>query len=484
MEYSIEKQHEKGKLHAIERINCLLDKDSFVEIGQKVTNAERNYPYDGVITGYGYIDGILVFIYAQDFTIHGGTVGIKHAEKIANIIEKAIKNKAPIIGINDSGGARIQEGVNSLAGYGKIFKLNTMASGYIPQISIIAGSCAGGAVYSPGITDFIFVIRNISSMYVTGPKIIEEVTGEKCTMDELGGVDVHSQKSGVAHFICEYEKECFKKVRVLVKILSSKSIYNMDFMSYRKKHINNFNSIVPTDSRKIYDMHDLIDAIVDCNSFFEVQKEFAKNVVIGFGKIADITIGIVSNQPNYYAGVLDCDGSDKAARFVRFCDSFEIPLITLVDVPGFLPSKVEEEKGIIRHGAKLLFAYAEANVPKITVIIRKAYGGAYIAMGSKTLGADIVFAWPDTEIAVMGAAGAVDILYCHEIKVNNSEFRQKMEEEYRNKYINGDLALVEGYVDKCIQPKETRKEIFDALKQLGKKKEFIQIPKKHTNIPL
>lgn len=280
------------------------------------------------------------------------------------------------------------------------------------------------------------------------------------------------------------KKECFKKVRTLVKILSSKSVCKMDNISYRKKHINNINSIVPTDTRKIYDMHDLIDAIVDCNSFFEVQKEFAKNVVIGFGRICDIAIGIVSNQPNYYAGVLDCDGSDKAARFVRFCDSFEIPLITLVDVPGFLPSKVEEEKGIIRYGAKLLFAYAEANVPKITVLIRKAYGGAYIAMGSKTLGADTVFAWTDTEIAVMGTAAAVDILYCHEIEVNNSAFRQKMEEEYRHKYIKGDLALAEGYVDKRIQPKETRKEIFDALKQLGKKKEIIHIPKKHTNIPL
>jgi len=479
MEYNIDKQHEKGKLHAIERITKLLDENSFNELNHFME--QEDIPYDGVITGYGYIEGALVFVYAQDFTIKGGTVGSKHAEKISKILEYAIENRAPIIGINDSGGARIQEGVNALAGYGKIFYLNTKASGYIPQISIIAGPCAGGAVYSPGITDFIFMIENISSMYVTGPKVVEQATGKKCDSETLGGSRLHEENSGVVHAVYQEEK-CYCEIRKLIRLLENR---NHRELSYRKKFFQNCRSVVPRNSRKTYDIRAVLNIILDESSFFEIQQKFAPNIVIGMGKLSEMTVGIVANQPNCYAGVLDCDASDKAARFIRFCDSFDIPIITLVDVPGFLPSMKEEEKGIIRHGAKLLFAYAEATTIKITVILRKAYGGAYIAMGSKSLHADIVLAWPTAEIAVMGAEAAVDILYHKNIEMNSVGYREEKIKEYSEQYINSRIALKEGYIDKEISPNNTREEIFNALKMLkGKNGGLQNLPKKHGNIPL
>ena len=477
MEYNIELQHQKGKLHAIERIEKLLDKNSFYEINHSM--GQENIPYDGVITGYGYIEGILVFVYAQDFTVKGGTVGKKHARKIARVLNLAIENRAPVIWINDSGGARIQEGVNALSGYGEIFYLNTRASGYIPQISIIAGPCAGGAVYSPGITDFIFMIKEKSSMYVTGPRVVEQATGKKCDAQSLGGAIVHSQSSGVVHANFDDENQCFLETRKLICLLENRNRKIIN--KYCKKFYQDFQKHVPTNSRKTYDIHLVIETLLDQSSFYEIQKEFAPNAVIGFGVLSGITIGIVANQPLHCAGVLDCDASDKIARFIRFCDAFNIPIVTLVDVPGFMPSVDEEEKGIIRHGAKILFAYAEATVTKITVVIRKAYGGAYIAMGSKELGADIVLAWPTAEIAVMGAEAAVDILYHKEV---DNKIRQKKVEEYTYEFINNKMALKEGYIDKEIEPNNMRKEIFDALNMLKNKKDLKKIPKKHGNIPL
>ena len=427
--YQLEKQHAKGKLHAIERITSLLDHNSFREIQSGVTNLEETFgikpgqfPYDGVITGYGSIGGRKVFIYSEDFTVIGGTLGKQHGFKIANVIKLAIKNRCPIIGINDSGGARIQEGVNALAGYGEIFYYNTLASGYIPQISIIAGNCAGGAVYSPGITDFIFVIDNISQMYVTGPKVIKSVTNEDITAEELGGANVHAQRSGVAHFYCKNEQTCYKKVRKLLDTIPQyygEPKKDMpDFAVYETNAVFQYemNNIIPAERNRAYNIKDVIKLLSDPNSFIEVMRDFAKNIVVGFAKIKGITVGYVANQPNYAAGALDCDASDKGARFIRYCDAYDIPIITLTDVPGFLPGSGQERKGIIRHGAKLLYAYSEATTTKLNVILRKAYGGAYIAMCSKHLRADFVYAWPNAEIAVMGAEGAVDILFAKEMK--------------------------------------------------------------------
>ena len=495
MPYNIKKQHAKFKLHAIERINLLLDKESFWEIGKEVaeyggTYGDSKFSYDGVITGYGYIKKQLVFVYAQDFTICGGTVGLKHAEKIMKIIELAIENKAPVIGINDSGGARIQEGVNSLAGYGKIFYSNTLASGYIPQISIIVGPCAGGAVYSPGITDFIFITRDIGTMYVTGPKVLEHMTGIKCSDDNLGGTDVHS-RSGVAHFIHDTEKESFEAVRRLIALLPAncEDHLSMDASYIPKKGwTKNISNIVPGDSKKAYDMHNIIDMIIDEHSFMEVHKYFAVNIIVGFARISDITIGIVANNPAFAAGVLDCDASDKAARFIRFCDCFHIPIVTLVDTPGFMPSVQEEEKGIIRHGAKMLFAYSEATAVKVTVIIRKAYGGAYIAMGSRHLKTDIVYCWPNAEVAVMGEHSAVEILYHKQIAERTGrekeDYIKERCEEYRYKYINPRAALKEGYIDGVIKPDDTRHAIFNSLIAFSNKNLLQGLPKKHNNIPL
>jgi acetyl-CoA carboxylase carboxyltransferase component len=493
--YDIEKQHKMHKLHAIERIKYLLDDNSFHEYGSNIGSygeeyeCEKSFPYDGVITGYGYIHRKLVFIYSQDFTVCGGTVGKAHGRKIAITIKKAIENKCPVIGICDSGGARIQEGVNALAGYGDIFFYNTLASGYIPQISIIAGTCAGGAVYSPAITDFIFMIKNVGYMFVTGPKVIQDVTGKICSMNELGGSSIHAEYSGVAHFISETEKECFNEVRKLIKMIPSSNILNKnENFKFSQKYFSQIGTFVPKEQRKVYDIHRIIDELLDKNTFMEIQKKFAGNIVIGLGTFCGMTVGIVANQPKVLGGVLDSDASDKAARFVRYCDSFNIPIITLVDVPGFVPSIEQEKSGIIRHGAKLLYAYAESTVPKITLILRKAFGGAYIAMGSKHLGADAVYAWPNVQISVMGAEGAIDILY-GKILLDMGEkekeiFKEKMEKKYSQKYMNSLTAEKEGYIDEIILPEETREKFYQDLVAFTNKEPVIQVTKKHGNIPL
>ena len=500
MEYNMDKQHKLGKLHALERICMILDQDSFREIGSGITNLEDafnikkgQFPYDGVITGYGTINGQKVMIYAEDFTVIGGTLGKQHGFKIANAIHLAIQNRCPIIGINDSGGARIQEGINAMAGYGEIFYYNTMASGYIPQISIIAGNCAGGAVYSPGITDFIFVIDDISQMFVTGPKVIKSVTNEDISANELGGAAVHAQTSGVAHFHMPDEKTCFTRVRQLIGLIppcyeersaSREHIRYTDNVEFNEALAN----ILPEHSNQSYDIHDVINGIVDTDSFLEVHEEFAKNVVVGFAKIKGITVGIISDQPKVLAGVLDCDSSDKVARFIRYCDAYDIPLVTLTDVPGFMPGKDQEYKGIIRHGAKVLYAYSEATTIKINVILRKAYGGAYIAMSSKHLRADFVYAWPTAEIAIMGAEGAADILYGKQMKGMGTEeraaFRQEKIDEYNEKFMNPQVAVMNGYVDEVIRPEATRERIYADLLMCRDKRSLEHVRKKHGNIPL
>lgn len=492
-DYNLEAQHSKGKFHAIERIMLLLDKDSFHEIGSGITNYDsaafdgKKFPYDGVITGYGTINGQQVYVYSQDFTVCGGTLGLKHGKKIAHVIELAIQNKCPIIGINDSGGARIQEAVNALAGYGDIFYYNTMASGYIPQISIIAGACAGGAVYSPGITDFIFVIDNVSKMFVTGPNVVKSVTGQVCTAEELGGAKVHAEKSGVAHFYHQDERACLSQVRDLVTLLKKEDIYPVKREASVKKRFSRIDSILPEESRKTYDIKKVIFELLDKDSFIEVQEDFAQNVVVGIGKLGGITVGIIANQPRCMGGILDCDSSDKAARLIRFCDSQGIPVITLVDVPGFMPGKDQEHAGIIRHGAKLLYAYAEATVPKLTVVVRKAYGGAYIGMCSKHLKADFVYAWPKAEIAVMGAEGAVQIIHRSKMKNMSPEEKKQFTDEkvaeYNQNYMNANMAVEEGYVDEILEPSETRERLYHDLLAL-EHKDMVTIHKKHGNIPL
>lgn len=495
--YKLEKQHDKGKLHAIERITMILDKDTFKEIGSRVTNhksalglCEDTLPYDGVITGYGFVKGQKVYIYAQDFTVMGGTLGNEHGKKIAHVIELAIKTKCPVIGINDSGGARIQEGVSSLAGYGDIFYMNTLASGYIPQISIIAGPCAGGAVYSPGITDFIFTIDEVSNMFVTGPKVIKSVTNETVSAEELGSARVHSTTSGVAHFRYESEENCYEGVRNLVEMLPQ---YYGDKRTFRQELYVNKNqkaldSILPERMSQSYDMRQVITEMFDKDSFVEVQAEFAQNIVVGFAKLSNITVGVVGSQPRYAAGSLDCDASDKGARFIRYCDSYNIPIITLVDVPGFMPGVNQEMRGIIRHGAKLLYAYSEATTIKLTVVLRKAYGGAYIAMCSKHLGADYVYAWPSAEIAVMGAEGAVEIIHSKELKSLSKgqigDFLNDKAAEYRESCMNGEIAAKYGYVDEIIEPSETRERLYSDLIMLRGKSELTVVRKKHGNIPL
>lgn len=495
--YNFDKQHSKDKLHAIERIGLLLDKDSFLEVGSKVQHNcnnfgmdEKKLPYDGVITGFGTIAKKPVAIYSQDFTIMGGTLGEMHGKKISNIIRMAIKTKCPLIGINDSGGARIQEGVKALGGYGDIFYLNTLASGYIPQISIIVGPCAGGAVYSPGITDFVFVVDKISHMFVTGPKVIKKVLFESVDNESLGGAKLHTQESGVAHFFSENEKDCYCKVKQLLTYLPQYWDENLNEIDACIKDSidkqRTFN--LPDSSKKTYDSRFLLKAVLDRGSFFEVEERFAKNIIIGFAKICGISIGVVANQPCHLAGVIDCDASDKASRFIRFCDSFNIPIITFVDVPGYMPGQNQEKKGIIRHGSKLLYAYSEATVPKITIITRKAYGGAYISMCSKHLGADFVFAWENAEIAVMGSEGAVEVLFKKEIdKLDDDRksayFTEKVK-EYEAEFINPQLAVENGYVDEIISKDSTRKMIIQSLNILKNKNSELLINKKHGNIPL
>jgi acetyl-CoA carboxylase carboxyltransferase component len=493
--YNYEKQHKKGKLHAIERIRALLDEGTFVEIGSKASHARVAFgidqevtPYDGVITGFGEINGRKVGIYSQDFTILGGSLGKQHGAKIANIIRMCIDARCPVIGINDSGGARIQEGVHSLAGYGDIFYYNTLASGYIPQISIIAGPCAGGAVYSPGLTDFVYVIDGISNMFVTGPKVVKEVTNEVVSTDQLGGASIHSTVSGVAHFRCHTEIETYNHIRKLLDLVPHYYGDNRDKADHyfdlgnKKKMIE----LLPEKRNRTYDMKNIIRALLDKDSFIEIHEQFARNAIVGLGKLSGIRVGIVANQPHHMAGVIDFDASDKIARFVRYCDAFEIPIITFTDVPGFMPGIEQETRGIIRHGAKVLYAYSEATVPKINVIIRKAYGGAYIAMCSKHLGADFVYAWPTAEIAVMGAEAAIDVIRHKEINAADDPERFKKEkvESYNKMFLNPNIAAEWGYIDEVIDPDDTRKILFQSLSLLAHKKPTKWIRKKHGNIPL
>lgn len=499
LQYDLEKQHKKGKLHAIERIQLILDENTFVETETKVSNIRNGFgmdagilPYDGVITGYGMINGKKVYIYSQDFTVMGGTLGKNHGLKIANSIKKAIKSKCPIIAIIDSGGARIQEGIDALAGYGEIFYYNTLASGYIPQIAISAGPCAGGAVYSPAIMDFIFTVDSISTMFVTGPKIIKSVNNEIVSADELGGAYIHAAKSGVSHFRSESENECYKKVRELINIIphcyEKKLFTKTPKVIIDNKSQSNISDIVPKYKNKAYDMRNLIRVLFDDNSFMEIQEEFAKNIIIGLAKLGTITVGIVANQPNYMAGVLDCDTSDKAARFIRYCDNYNIPIITLTDVPGFMPGIEQESRGIIRHGAKMLYAYSEATTIKLNVIIRKAFGGAYIAMSSKHLRADKVYAWPDSEVAVMGANAACELLYAKKVKMlpeeNQQAYLDGKIKEYEEKVMNVKMAVRHGYVDAVIEPVSTREILIADILNLKSRKPRMKVNKKHGNIPL
>lgn len=508
-EYNLEKQHAKGKLHAIERINALCDKGSFMEIyagaRHQCTNfgmEKKEIPYDGVITGFGTINGRKVAVYAQDFTVQGGSLGKVHGQKIAELIEKAIEIKCPVIGVNDSGGARIQEGVDALCGYGDIFMQNVRASGVIPQISIVAGPCAGGAVYSPGLTDFIFTVDKISEMYITGPKVVKQVMFMDISSEDLGGAAIHSQKSGVAHYRCQNEAECYEKVRKLLDYIphffgdtvpftekvGKTSLFGKTEPTFKyssDKKAEELKNVLPEDNKKGYDIRNVITAVVDDDTFFEVMPEFAGNAVTGFAKIEGKSVGIVGNNPGFFGGVLNCDASDKISRFVRYCDCYNIPLLTFVDVPGFIPGPQEEQKGIIRHGAKLLYAYSEASVPKVTVITRKAYGGAYIAMCSKHLGADFVYAWPKAEIAVMGAEGAIGILYAKEMKdPANAELVEQKGQEYRDTFMTPTIAAQRDYISAVINPEETRARIVQSFKLLDGKTVSDKLCKKHGNIPL
>ena len=495
MEYNLERQHSKGKLHAIERINALVDINSFMEIYSGVKHNSTSFgmdkkdiPYDGVITGFGTVNGKKVAVYAQDFTVQGGSLGKMHGNKIAELIDMAIQARCPVIGINDSGGARIQEGVNSLAGYGNLFYQNVRASGYIPQISIIAGPCAGGAVYSPGITDFIFTVDKISYMFITGPKVVKSVMFMDITEEELGGGEIHAQKSGVTHFRCPDENDCFTKVRKLLDYIPhyyGETIPAEKFKFDEKKKAKKIAEILPERSTQGYNIKEVIDCIVDDDSFFEVAQEFAVSVVTGFARIEGKTVGIIANNPAGLGGIMNCDASDKAARFVRYCDAFNVPLLNLVDIPGFIPGPQEEQKGIIRHGAKLIYAYSEATVPKVTLITRKAYGGAYIAMCSKHLGADFVFAWPKAEIAVMGAEGAIQILYAKELKdPSHAQLVAEKTQEYKDTVMTPKTAAERGYISEVINPEETRKKVSMCFSILENKKTTSRIEKKHGNIPL
>ena len=489
---AIEKQKAIGKLTARERILAILDPktfheyDLFVEHAAKDFDMDKKYlPGDGVITGTGTIMGKPVCIYAQDFTVAGGSLGWMHAKKITKIMDHAMKLKVPIIGINDSGGARIQEGVNSLAGYGEIFYRNTRASGVIPQISVILGPCAGGAVYSPALTDYVFVVDKISKMFITGPEVIKTVLGEEISMEELGGARVHSETTGNAHFFAESEEECFGQIKELISFIPWNN--QKKAMSFPKKGPKtrkyDISAIMPTDPKTSYDVRDIIKSISDDSEFLEVQELFAANIVIGYARIQGDTVGFVANQPKVLAGVLDVDSSDKAARFIRYCNAFNIPLVTLVDLPGYLPGVDQEHAGVIRHGAKILYAYSEATVPKITIILRKAYGGGYIAMCSHHLRADFVFAWPTAEIAVMGPEGAANIIFRKEIMSaeNPEEVRKQKVEEYKQKFANPYVAAAYGYVDAVIEPQETRKMLIHALEISASKSEYV--PEKKHGIP-
>ncbi len=490
----IEAQHKKGKLTARERIHFLVDENSFEEIGMLVTHRatdfgidKEKYLGDGVVTGFGRIDGRLVYVFAQDFTVFGGSLSETHAKKICRIMDLAMQNGAPVIGMNDSGGARIQEGVVSLGGYADIFYRNTLASGVIPQISAIMGPCAGGAVYSPAITDFIMMVENSSYMFVTGPNVVKTVTHEEVTSEELGGAMTHATKSGVTHFTCVNEIDCINRLRSLFSYIPQnceEEAPRLDYEATNEKR-EKLNSIIPENPNQPYDIREVIREVIDKDSFLEVHKDFAENIVVGFARLAGRSIGIVANQPIHLAGVLDIHSSTKAARFVRFCDCFNIPLLVFEDVPGFLPGTDQEWNAIITNGAKLLFAFSEATVPRITVITRKAYGGAYDVMNSKHIGADMNYAWPSAEIAVMGAKGAAEIIFKKEIseaKDSEAAWKEK-ENEYNQLFANPYKAAEHGYIDEVIRPDETRTKLIAAFRMLENK--AVKLPrKKHGNIPL
>lgn len=490
----IEEQHRRGKLTARERIELLLDEDSFEEFDLLKTGRggafgrEKTYPGDGVVTGHGTIDGREVFMFSQDFTVRGGSLGEAHSQKISKVMDHAVRVGAPIIGLNDSGGARIQEGVDALASYGDIFKRNALASGIIPQISCIMGPCAGGAVYSPALTDFIFMVEDTSFMYVTGPNVVETVTHTAISHEDLGGARVHAEKSGVAHFVLPNDILCLREVRRLINYLPSNNKQMapiLDLSDPAGRTDPALDYLVPENPNQSYDMKVLINSILDGAEFLEVQPHYARNIICGFGRLGGQTIGIVANQPAVLAGVLDNNASTKAARFVRFCDAFNIPLICLVDVPGFMPGPEQEQGGIIRHGAKLLYAFIEATVPRITVIIRKAYGGAYVVMNSKHIGSDINYAWPTAEIAVMGPKGAAEVIYRKEITSapDPEAMLSSRAEEYRKTYTNPFLSAQRGYIDDVIFPRDTRHRIIRSLQFMeGKKREKPE--RLHGNVPL
>ncbi len=487
-EKAIERQVSMGKLTARERIQALCDKDSFIEYDLFVEHEARGFGMekkelhgDGVIIGTGTIYGSPVCVFAQDFTVAGGSLGLMHARKITKIMDHALKMRVPLIGINDSGGARIQEGVNSLAGYGEIFYRNTLASGVIPQISVILGPCAGGAVYSPALTDFVFVVDKISKMFITGPSVIKTVLGEDISMEELGGARVHAETTGNAHFFAESEQECFDQIKKLISFIPwNNETKARTFPPKPPKLKGKIEDLIPSDPRQPYDIRDIIRAVVDSSDFFEIQELWAGNIVIGFGRLNGETVGFVANQPLVLAGVLDVDSSDKAARFIRFCDAFDIPIITFEDMPGYLPGVDQEHAGVIRHGAKILYAYSEATVPKITVILRKAYGGGYIAMNSRHLGADFMVAWPTAEIAVMGPEGAANIIFKKEIESADDpeDMRKKKVQEYKDKFANPYVAAAKGYIDAVIEPSETRKLILHAI-EVSANKGALRPKKKH-----
>lgn len=491
----IDAQHQKGKLTARERIELLVDERSFEEFDMFVTHrssdfglAEQKVLGDGVITGCGKVHGRTVFIFSQDFTVFGGSLSEAHAEKVCKIMEMAMKVGAPVIGLNDSGGARIQEGVVSLGGYADIFLLNTLASGVIPQISVILGPCAGGAVYSPAITDFVLMTKGSSYMFVTGPNVVKTVTHEQVTSEELGGAMVHAAKSGVAHYACDNEADAIAKVKKLLSYMPQNNLEETPVIQCADpfdREDRELNQMVPENPNQPYDIKDVITRVVDVDSFFEVHEEFAQNIVVGFARLAGRSIGIIANQPAVLAGVLDINSSIKGARFIRFCDAFNIPILTFEDVPGFMPGTDQEHGGIIRSGAKLLYAYCEATVPKVTVITRKAYGGAYDVMNSKHVRGDMNYAWPTAEIAVMGPKGAVEIIFKKEIMASSNpelELKRK-EEEYREKFANPFIAAARGYVDDIIEPKTTRPRLIRAFEMLATKKDS-NPAKKHGNIPL
>lgn len=491
----IEKQHSLGRMTARERIDQLLDKDSFEEFDMFKTHrctdfgmASKKFPGDGVVTGHGTIDGRIVYVFSQDFTVLGGSLSETYAEKICKIMDLAVKNGAPVIGLNDSGGARIQEGIESLAGYSDIFLRNVMASGVVPQISAIFGPCAGGAVYSPALTDFVVMVKRNSYMFLTGPKVVKSVTHEDVTVEELGGAEMHASRSGVSDYAAESGDDAVAYIRKLVSYLPQNNIENPPALSCSDpvdRRSDLLTEIIPVNPNEAYDMKEVIIQSVDNGDFFEIKESFAPNIIVGFARYNGMSVGIVANQPAHYSGVLDIDSSIKGARFVRFCDCFNIPIVTFVDVPGFLPGTAQEYGGVIRNGAKILYAYAEATIPKITVITRKAYGGAYCVMSSKHLRGDINYAWPSAEIAVMGAKGAVGVLYGRQAKNhdNPAQFLSDKEKEYQDKVANPYIAAQRGYIDDIIEPARTRTRIIRALTLLQNKRDTNPM-KKHGNIPL